>query len=135
MYQLNAIIPLDLSCEYEYIDGEYNQNVLDDQSESEDKLPLRYRQDGEFILGNEVDGILKEKKIELLSLLKADQDDLLVMRVSRKNHNGSSNNSRTRANAQTQLQLQTQTKLPSFSPVSTNATSDLYESEKIHVSF
>lgn len=116
---------MDLSCEYEYIDNETNQNVSDDQSESEEKIPVRNKQDGEFVLGNEVDGILKDKKGELLSLLKADQDDLLVLRALKKSNGNNNNNSKSR----------NQTQAPSKFPTSSNNNLNQNDTEFITVSY
>jgi hypothetical protein len=100
--QLNTIIPLDVSYDYEYVDEASLGNLEDEVKE---KIPSKSKSDVEFTLNSDLDRILGDRKSELVDLLKADHDDLLVIQALKKPSNPSGGNTlRTRTQAQSKTQ-------------------------------
>jgi hypothetical protein len=93
--QLNTIIPLDVSYDYEYVDESLANTV---EIPSKEKIPSKFKSEMEFTLSSDLDGILCDRKSELMELLKADQDDLMVIHALKKTScsNASGNSNRTR---------------------------------------
>lgn len=97
-----------MSYDYEYLDDLASETASSDSNP--ERLPSKAKLDLDFSLSPDLDGILGDKKARLMSLLKADQDDLLVIQALKKTptptSNGVTSTMRTRGQAQSRNQGQ-----------------------------
>lgn len=97
-----------MSFEYDHLDPS-SLETFEEEDPQEEKIPSKFKSDVEFALSSDLDGILGDEKSNLLSLLTADGDDLLVMQALKKppTSNGSS-----RSRGQTQTKSQSSSDVP-----------------------
>jgi hypothetical protein len=70
-----------MSYEYDHLDP---ASLEPFEETPQEKIPSKFKADVEFILSSDVDAILGEEKSNLVNLLSADVDDLLVMQALKK---------------------------------------------------
>ena len=78
---------MDISYDYEYADE--SSTLVEEGLKS--KNLSKFKSDMEFTLSSDLDGIVGDRKTELVELLKADHDDLMIINTLKKTSCSNSN--------------------------------------------